>query len=217
MKLRTSESINELATALAIAQGQIEPADKDGKSHQAKYATLLSVREISRVPLSKNDLSIIQAPFFEEGRIGVVTRMMHKTGQWIETEISFKVIKDDAHSIGTAITYGRRYGMTAILGIVADEDDDANSAMGKDCNRNDCKQKQKQLEQAQKQLEQAHNKQQQQDEKQLFNANNPKHRERALQKLDELNMEDDAKQKFLSEIHGTTLEHVKEELNKLRD
>jgi hypothetical protein len=198
MKLRTSDSINELATALAIAQGQIEPADKDGKSHQAKYATLLSVREISRNALAKNDLSIIQAPFFEEGRVGVVTRLMHKTGQWIETEISIKVMKDDAHSIGSAITYGRRYGMSAILGIVADDDDDANLAMGNN------QQKQKPHQQAQQQ-------------QQVFNSNNPKHREWALQKLDELNMGEEQKQKFLAEIHGSTLEHVKEELNKLRD
>lgn len=127
--IKTSDQINELATALALAQGLIEPADKDGKSHQAKYATLLSVRESSRSALSKNDLCLVQAPVFENGRIGIITRIIHKSGQWIESTISIKLMKDDPHSLGSAITYGRRYAMSSMLGIVADIDDDGEAAM----------------------------------------------------------------------------------------
>lgn len=127
--MKTSENIEQLATALSIAQGMMEPAGKDAKSHQAKYATLLSVRESSRVALAKNDLSIIQAPIIADQRAGVITRLIHKSGQWIETELSIRLAKDDAHSIGSAITYARRYAMSSMLGIVADDDDDGALAM----------------------------------------------------------------------------------------
>lgn len=127
--LRTSESIDQIATALAAAQGMIEPADKDAKSHQAKYATLLSVREASRIPLSKNGLALIQSPVFHDGRIAVITRIIHTSGQWIESEISLRLAKDDAHSMGSAITYLRRYSQSSMLGIVADDDDDGAAAV----------------------------------------------------------------------------------------
>lgn len=127
--MKTSENIEQLATALSIAQGMMEPAGKDGKSHQAKYATLLSVRESSRAALAKNDLSIIQAPIIADQRAGVTTRLLHKSGQWIETEITIRLPKDDAHAMGSAITYARRYAMASMLGIVADDDDDGALAM----------------------------------------------------------------------------------------
>lgn len=132
--MNKSENIDQLAAALAIAQGEFSEAVKEGKSHHGKHATLTSVWEAARKPLSANGLAVLQAPYVQEGRVNIITLLVHKSGQWIETELSIKPARDDAQQIGSAITYGRRYALAPILGIVNDEDDDGNAASGKDKN-----------------------------------------------------------------------------------
>lgn len=133
--MKTSENIDQIAAALALAQGEFLEASKDGESHHGKHATLTSIWKAVRVPLSKNGLAVIQAPYLLDGRVHIITQLTHKSGQWIETELSIKPARDDAQQIGSAITYGRRYSLAPMLGIVTDEDDDGNAASGKD-NRN---------------------------------------------------------------------------------
>jgi hypothetical protein len=130
--MRTSELIDQLAAALAAAQGEMSIAKKEGKSHFGKYATLENVWEAIRSPLSKNGLAIVQTPCFEEGRVHLISRIMHKSGQWIESELSIKPNRDDTHSIGSAISYLRRYSLNPLVGSVDGEgEDDGNAAMGK--------------------------------------------------------------------------------------
>lgn len=128
--MQKSETINELATALSIAQGQIQPAKKDADNpyFKSKYADLSAIWEVCREPLSKNGLSVSQ--FVEnEGEFVVVTTMLlHKSGQWLSSALSLKPVKNDPQGYGSAATYGRRYGLSAIVGIVADVDDDGNAA-----------------------------------------------------------------------------------------
>jgi hypothetical protein len=131
----TSPEINSLAEALAKAQGVIQTAKFDGvnpffstKERQAKYATLAQVWESCRKPLSDNGLCVVQPVDVCEAGVTIRTRLIHASGQWIESALTMPVEKKNAQGVGSAITYGRRYGLSAMVGIVADEDDDGNAA-----------------------------------------------------------------------------------------
>ncbi|HEY5234559.1 MAG TPA: ERF family protein [Rhabdochlamydiaceae bacterium] len=127
-----SEMINELASALALAQAVMENAKKTSNNpfFKSKYADLAEVIAVSRPPLAENGLSIVQFPSFAEGVVSVETILMHKSGQWMSSIAGTPVVKQDAQAIGAAISYLRRYSLAAVCGI-AQEDDDGNSASGK--------------------------------------------------------------------------------------
>jgi len=82
--MRTSETINELATALSVAQGELQDADKASEGYGYKYADLAQVLQIARPILSKHGLSVVQLPHNEDGGIALTTRLMHKSGEWLE-------------------------------------------------------------------------------------------------------------------------------------
>ena len=130
--MERSENINELATALAKAQGSMTHAKKDSDNpfFKSSYADLASVWEACRKQLSDNGLSIVQLP--EEATTGLVLRTMllHSSGQYITSHYSIPVSKNDAQAYGSALTYARRYALAAIVGVYQD-DDDANGATGK--------------------------------------------------------------------------------------
>lgn len=130
--MNKSEQINELASALAKAQGEMENASKDSKNlfYNSKYADLAEVWNTARTPLSKHGLSVIQTPVFEDYGIFLETVLMHSSGQWIIGRFPLKFAKDDMQGYGTSVTYARRFGLQAIIGIAA-EDDDGNLASGK--------------------------------------------------------------------------------------
>jgi hypothetical protein len=131
--MERSESIIELAKALASAQGQLMAAPKDALNphFKSRYADLPAVWNACRKPLSDNGLSICQMPCDAEvGRAALETLLMHASGQFIISRFSVKVFKDDAQGIGSALTYLRRYALASIVGVVADDDDDGNSASG---------------------------------------------------------------------------------------
>ncbi|SEI98232.1 ERF superfamily protein [Azotobacter beijerinckii] len=129
--MNKSEQINELATALAKAQGELENAAKssDNPHFKSKYADLAEILNTVRPVFSANGLSVSQCPSFEAGIVSVETVLMHRSGQWMSSVISAPVSKQDAQGVGSAITYCRRYSLAAVAGI-AQEDDDANSAVG---------------------------------------------------------------------------------------
>lgn len=128
--MNKSESINELANALALAQSQIKPAakDTDNPFFKSKYADLAAIWEVIREPLSKNGLSVSQFVENEGEFVLVTTMLLHKSGQWLSSAMSLKPMKADPQAAGSAATYGRRYGLSAIVGVVADIDDDGNAA-----------------------------------------------------------------------------------------
>lgn len=128
--MRQSDTITELATALAKAQGQIEDATKAGynPAYKSKYADLSAVRAAIRDPLALNDLVAVQLPRTLDGAVEVETMILHKSGEFIAETLRMPVHKWDAHGIGSGITYARRYGLMSMLGIAAD-DDDGNSAV----------------------------------------------------------------------------------------
>lgn len=132
--MKRSESIKELATALAKAQGDIKEASKDSTNPHFKsnYADLASVWEVCRGPLSKNGLSIIQSPSTkEDGSIILTTILLHASGEYYEEELQLFPRDKTPQSMGSAITYGRRYALMAIVGVAPggdEKDDDGNAA-----------------------------------------------------------------------------------------
>jgi hypothetical protein len=133
-----SENINELAAALSKAQGEISPAIKDNVNphFKSKYADLNSVWNACRQPLSKNGLAIIQTMGHDDkGHLQLITTLVHSSGQWIKSHLPIVTQKNDAQGIGSALTYMRRYSLSAIVGIAPDEDDDGESAMNRTVNK----------------------------------------------------------------------------------
>jgi len=129
--MRTSEQIDQLAAALALAAADIRPAIKDANNpaFNSKYADLGAVFDAAKPALTKHGLVVVQMPAHsDDALLHLTTRVMHKSGQWVEGTMSIPVGKVNAHGYGSAITYARRYAFSAALGIVADEDDDGNKA-----------------------------------------------------------------------------------------
>lgn len=145
---KTTPTIAALATALAAAQGAFtNPAKdktarvrlKDNKGEYTfHYADLASVMDAIRTPLATNGLAIIQAPrieYLESGAlITLSTRLIHSSGEWIETEVAIGAEEQRAQVVASAITYAKRYSIQALLGVVAEEDDDGNAASGNTAN-----------------------------------------------------------------------------------
>lgn len=126
-----SPNINELAKALAAAQASLNAAKKDGVNphFKSQYATLQSVWDCAREVLAPNGLSVVQTFEATDGaHMNITTTMLHTSGQWISGTLSMIPQQSTPQGIGSAITYGRRYALAAILGIVADEDDDGEAA-----------------------------------------------------------------------------------------
>jgi len=131
--MNSSESIKELATALAIVQGQLTFAKKDSKNpfFKSNYADLESVWDACRELLSTNGLAIMQFPGeYLDGNMALNTIITHKSGEWMSQEMSVPVSKPDAQGAGSALTYMRRYALAAVVGVVQ-ADDDGNSASNK--------------------------------------------------------------------------------------
>jgi len=132
MTTTQSPSVTALAVALAKAQAAIAPAvkDKTNPAFKSRYADLPSVWDACRKPLTDNGLSIVQMPVdaAEPGRVALTTILLHSSGEYISSTVSTRLNKDDAQGIGSALTYLRRYALSAVVGVVADEDDDGNAA-----------------------------------------------------------------------------------------
>lgn len=124
-----SEGIAKLSDALAKAQAEVTGAAKDSENphFKSKYADLASIWDACRVALSKNGLAVVQLAESDGDKATVVTLLTHSSGEWIKGRITLKPVKADAQGIGSALTYGRRYGLAAMVGV-APEDDDGNAA-----------------------------------------------------------------------------------------
>lgn len=129
--MQKSDSIKELASALAKAQGEIENASKNSKNDHFKnrYADLAEVLNTVRPVLAKHGLSVVQFPSLDGGIASVETIMMHESGEWLSNIASAPLSKPDAQGVGSVTTYLRRYSLAALAGV-AQEDDDANGATG---------------------------------------------------------------------------------------
>lgn len=129
MNVEMSPQINELALALAKAQGEILPALKDTVNpfFKSKYADLSSCITSCRPALAKYGLAVTQFPTSIDNKLALVTILTHSSGQYISAPFPITPDKTGIQALGAAITYVRRYCLSSVVGITQ-EDDDANSA-----------------------------------------------------------------------------------------
>ena len=131
--MTSSENIGAIAPALIKAQSQMQGISKEGKNpaFKSKYVTLDSILDTLRPILTSNGLMLTQGSQQPETMqsVTVESRIIHTSGEWISTTVTIPVTKPDAHGLGSALTYGRRYSVSALLALSADEDDDANGAV----------------------------------------------------------------------------------------
>jgi hypothetical protein len=122
--------IDKLAAALAKAQAEIVGAEKSrtNPAFKSKYATLADVWDACRKPLTANGLSVVQLVRATSGGVEVETKLLHTSGQSLSATLGVPVDKNTAQGIGSAITYARRYGLSAMVGVCPDEDDDGHAA-----------------------------------------------------------------------------------------
>ena len=138
---RSSDELNELAKALSAAQGEFPAIPKshtgkiqgEGKrgayEYTYHYADLADTVAAAQPILTTHGLSVAQFPEYDGvGEDLLTTRVMHESGQWLESSMRLLMAKQDPQGQGSAVTYARRYSYCAALGIVADEDDDGAAA-----------------------------------------------------------------------------------------
>lgn len=138
--MRSSETLTKISPALVAAvnsmAGVAKTTENDGfkkNGKASKYATLADCIEASRAALLANGLCVIQGPGAtntEAKTLCITTRIIHESGEWIETDFDMPLTKWSPHEAGSATTYGRRFALMAMLGLAPVEDDDGNAASG---------------------------------------------------------------------------------------
>lgn len=128
--MNKSESIVNLAKAMSEFQSEVKnPANTaNNPFYKSKYAPLNDILNDVRPLLSKHGLSVIQSPGGNGKDISISTILLHSSGEWLELEpLTLTAEKITPQGAGSAITYGRRYVISALLGIASEDDDDGNS------------------------------------------------------------------------------------------
>lgn len=129
-----SATIGVLAKALALAQAELSPAVKNAKNPHLnnRYADISAVYEAVREVLPKHGLSVAQMILPSEGKAHVRTMLMHESGEWLASECLLPPDRAGGpQGMGSAITYARRYSLSAMIGVVSEEDDDGEAAQGR--------------------------------------------------------------------------------------
>lgn len=136
-EMTMSEEIGEIAASLARAQALLgkliaskKVLNKDKKTTRYLYADLADALEACRTTLNSEGIAVIQFPATpERNGIEVTTMLAHTSGQWLHSAPLFMPVSGGAQDVGSAITYGRRYQLLAMVGL-APEDDDGQKAQG---------------------------------------------------------------------------------------
>jgi len=121
----TSPTIAALAAALVKAQSAMGGAKKDSTNphFRTAYADLASVWDACRAPLANAGLSVVQLVSSDPTHAIVETILAHSSGEWVSSTLAVPLTKADAQGLGSAITYGRRYALAAIVGVCPADDD----------------------------------------------------------------------------------------------
>lgn len=130
--MTTSDQIGEFAAAMVKAQAELRPAIKDSSNpaFRSKYADLSAVWDACRGPLTKHGIAVLQEVTLNDVGVSVMTRLLHSSGQWVQFDpLTVPLSKRDAHGVGSATSYGKRYALSAAIGVVAADDDDGNAAV----------------------------------------------------------------------------------------
>src|SRR3954464_10151190 len=120
--MEKNEQIKSLAAALSKFQSSMGAITKDATNpfFKSKYASLSAIIEDTRKPLGDNGLSFAQFP---SGEAELTTILMHSSGEWMSSGFTVRPVDQKPQSLGSAITYARRYALCAILGLQVDDDD----------------------------------------------------------------------------------------------
>jgi len=132
METNQSPTIAKLAVALAKVQAVMAPALKDSENpfFKSKYADLSSVWDVCRKPLTDNGLAVVQVTEETDGTvIKLCSTLVHESGEFIRSVLCMRPVKLDPQSVGSCLTYMRRYSLSALVGVCTG-DDDGNSASG---------------------------------------------------------------------------------------
>ncbi len=134
-----SPTIGKIAGALAKAQATMGPAikDKEGiipgkdgrQGYRYGYATLAACFEALQ-PLYDNGIAVTQIPLEGGNGVRVATYLLHESGEWLRGELWMPVGKQDPQGYGSALTYARRYGLSALTGLASDDDDGSMATHG---------------------------------------------------------------------------------------
>lgn len=137
--MKTSDAIDQIATALASAGGEftnpeknreVKVRTKSGYDYSFRYATMDAITRMARPILAKHGLFASQPASIVDDKVIVTTKLTHSSGQWFESELCCRPESFGLQQIGSAISYLRRYSYCAMLCIDSDEDDDGNAASG---------------------------------------------------------------------------------------
>lgn len=125
--MQHSESLKNLGEALAKAQSEVVPAVKCSKNpfFKSTYADLSAVHEACKEALSNNGLSVVQGgdPHVLAGHVAITTRLLHSSGEWIESTLVMPTPKNDPQGVGSAMTYARRYSLASMMNVPLTDDD----------------------------------------------------------------------------------------------
>jgi|TARA_Y100000310_G_scaffold117820_2_gene116556 hypothetical protein len=125
-----SESVAALAKALVATQGKLQGVAKSSQGYNYQYVDLAAVWDAIRKPLTANGLAVAQTTTYTaSGEPVIVTTLLHTSGEWMRGELLVRPAKADPQSLGSAITYGRRYALMGVVGV-APADDDGVAASG---------------------------------------------------------------------------------------
>lgn len=122
----------EIAKALAAAQGELQNPHMDSSNphFKSKFASLKAVRNAVVPTFAKHGIALVQELVNIDGGVGCVVHLYHESGESLRFgPLVMPAGKSDAHGMGSAATYSRRYSLMSVAGVVGDEDDDANSAV----------------------------------------------------------------------------------------
>jgi len=127
--MKTSNEVNEIFKAQIALQAELENIAKDSKGYGYNYTSLEKLIAYVKPKLAKHGMGFIQTnTTTEDGKIGVTTRLIHESGQWVEDTLVANLVPlakmNEYQVAGSVITYFRRYGLASILGIASDEDID---------------------------------------------------------------------------------------------
>lgn len=122
----TSPEINAIAAALAKAQGEFGPIlmNKKNPHFKSKYADISSINTATRPALCKHGITVLQSASVEGDYVHIETLLAHSSGQYLSSTLKIRTEKSTPQGIGSTITYGRRYALSAMLEVTGDEEDD---------------------------------------------------------------------------------------------
>jgi hypothetical protein len=122
--------LSNLTKALVKAQAELKNAslNKTNPHFKSRYADLAEIRDTVMPTLTKHGLALVQYTQINDAGFHLVTRLMHESGEYLESRYLLPENTEKPQAMGSAITYARRYMMASICGITAEEDDDGNAA-----------------------------------------------------------------------------------------